>query len=183
MSLEQKIEAILFYKNEPVTLVELSKLLGHGKKEVGEAVESLQEFYKERGIVLVSDGESVSFGTNPSLSALVEEIQRDEFSRDLGRAGLETLAIILYKGTVSRREIDNIRGVNSTFTLRALLMRGLIERVESVTGERSYSYKPTLELLKHLGITKREDLPEYKEFLEKVENFVKSHQDESDESN
>lgn len=182
MNLESQIESILFFRNEPVTLTELSKLLGQEKKEVGDAIKSLQEFYRERGIVVVSDGESVSFGTSPNHSALIEKLQKEEFSRELGRAGLETLAIILYKGPVSRREIDHIRGVNSTFTLRALMVRGLIERVESISGERSYSYKPTLELYKHLGITKKEDLPEYADFLSKVENFIKTHKEAEDES-
>ncbi len=179
MNLESQIEAILLFMNEPISFVELAKILGKGKTEISEALKSLQDFYKDRGIVLVSDGEYASLGTSPALSSLVETIQREEFSRELGRAGLETLAIILYKGPVSRREIDHIRGVNSTFTLRALMVRGLAERAESSSGERSYSYKATLELYRHLGITKKEDLPEYNEFVSKIENFVKTHKEEN----
>jgi segregation and condensation protein B len=159
-TLEHKIEAILLFKNEPLSVNELSAILSVGHIELVQAITNLQNIYKDRGIVLVSTGEEISFGTHPSMSMLIEEIQKEELSRDIGKAGLETLAIVLYKGPVSRREIDYVRGVNSGFILRNLLIRGLIQKVE-LEGERSFSYKPTLKLFEHLGIEKREDLPEY----------------------
>lgn len=174
MNLESQIEAILFFKNEPVSISELAKLLNAGEKEIKDSVGILQDLNKNRGIVVVSDGESVSFGTHPALSAFIERLQKEEFSREIGRAGLETLAIILYKGPISRREIDNIRGVNSGFILRTLLIRGLIERAEGVSGERSYSYKATLKLLEYLGIARCEDLPEYQAAFKKIEEFIKN---------
>jgi Predicted transcriptional regulator containing the HTH domain len=172
LQLEQKIEAILLFKNEPVSLATLSKTLNVSQEDLRLTVSNLQKNYESRGIVIVSDGESICFGTNPNLSELIESMQKEEISKDIGRAGLETLSIILYKGPVSRREIDHIRGVNSGFILRNLLIRGLIERTEG--SERSYSYKPTLELLKHLGLTKIEELPEYSTALRKIEDFVRS---------
>lgn len=173
-NLESKIEAIIFFKNEPVTVKELSKLLGESGEAVKEALRNLQKFYKDRGIVLASDGEYTSFGTHPHLSEFIQKLQKEEFSRELGRAGLETLAIVLYKGPVSRREIDHIRGVNSSFILRNLLIRGLIERASDLSGERSYIYKATLKLLEYLGVTKLEDLPDYNNAFRKIEEFVKT---------
>ena len=176
-SLESKIEAVLFFKNEPVSIGELSKWLGEKSESVKESISHLSDSYKERGIVLVRDGENVSLGTHPSLSSLIENLQKEELSRDLGRAGLETLAIILYKGPVSRREIDHIRGVNSGYILRHLLVRGLIERADPSTtlgAGRSYSYKTTLKLLEYLGVTQREDLLEYESAFKKIEEFVKT---------
>jgi segregation and condensation protein B len=172
MNLENKIEAILFFKNEPLSFAELSKLTGEDIEKVKSAVSQLQEVYKEGGVVLIHDGESVSFGTNAAYSELIEGIQKEELSRELGRAGLETLSIVLYKGPVTRKEIDYIRGVNSAFVLRSLLVRGLIERID--TDSRGYSYKPTLKLFEYLGITKREDLPEYETAFKKMEEFVKT---------
>ncbi len=180
MNLENKIEAILFFKNEPVSFVELQKLVGASKEEIREAISKLQNEYANRGIVLMSDGEALSFGTHPEVSDLVEKIQKEELSRDLGKAGLETLAIVLYKNPVSRREIDHIRGVNSGFILRNLLIRGLVERGESIAGERSFSYKPTLKLLEYLGITKIEELPEYENAFAKLENFVKTTEQDNE---
>jgi segregation and condensation protein B len=179
MNLEHKIEAILLFKNEPVTTNELAKILAVSKVEVEEAVKNLHNFYTNRGVVVITDGEKITLGTNPELSGLIESIQKEEVSKDIGRAGLETLSIILYKGPVSRREIDHIRGVNSGFILRNLLIRGLIERTEG--NERSYSYKPTLELLRHLGVTRREELPEYATALRKMEEFIRSEPADANE--
>lgn len=149
--------------------------------DVREAVSNLTEFYKNRGLVIVSDKEFVSFGTHPDNSPLVENIQKEELSRELGRAGLETLAIVLYKGPISRREIDHIRGVNSSFILRALLIRGLVERVDGT--DRSYTYKATLKLLEYLGITRQEDLPEYENAFKKIEEFVRTTSEGQDQQN
>lgn len=171
-NLESKIESVLLFKNEPVTLAELSRLLKVSRENLQFAISNLQKNYENRGIVLVTNGEEVAFGTNPEASELIENLQKEELSRELGRAGLETLSIILYKGPISRREIDHIRGVNSSFILRTLLVRGLIERTES-TG-RSYSYKATLKLLEHLGLTRREDLPEYDAAFKKIEKFMET---------
>src|SRR3989344_7024091 len=174
--LESKIEAILFFKNEPVTLAELSKWLKVPRENIQSAISNLQKEYSSRGIVLVTNGEKVSLGTHPDQSQLIEGLQKEELSRELGRAGLETLAIVLYKGPVSRRETDHIRGVNSSFILRALLIRGLVEREEA--SGRGYSYKPTLKLLQYLGVTSHKDLPEYKTAFKKIEEFVETAQDE-----
>src|SRR3989344_1679196 len=172
--LEQKIESILFFKNEPITLAELSKMLGVPRENLEFSISNLQKKYENSGIVIVTDGELVSFGTHPDNSKLIEEIQKEELSRELGRAGLETLAIILYRGPVSRREIDHIRCVNSGYTLRSLLIRGLIERAD-IERERSYSYKPTLKLLQYLGVTAKEELPEFEAAFKKMEEFVKQN--------
>ncbi len=185
MNNESRIESVLFFKNEPVSIKELTKILDVSKDEVEKSISNLQNFYKDRGIVVVSDGEHVSFGTHPNVSELIESLQKEELSRELGRAGLETLSIVLYKGPISRREIDHIRGVNSGFILRALLIRGLVERADpstSLGAGRSYSYKATLKLLEYLGITRREDLPEYQTAFKKIEEFVKTEPTEQDES-
>lgn len=172
MTLESKIESVLLFKNEPVSATELAEWLDEKPETVKGALTNLAESYKNRGIVLVSDGELVSLGTHPESSILLEKLQKEELSRELGRAGLETLAVILYKGPISRREIDHIRGVNSSFILRSLLIRGLIERVEGT--ERSYTYKATLKLLQYLGVSKREDLPEFERAFKKMDEFVKT---------
>jgi len=177
-NLTSKIEAVLFFKNEPLTHQELAKILNCDIKEIQPAIIELQNIYRDRGIVIINTGEEISFGTHPDHSGMIESLQKEELSRDLGRAGLETLTIILYKGPISRREIDYIRGVNSGFILRNLLIRGLIERAESVSGERSFSYKPTLALFEHLGLSKREDLPDYENAFKKLEDFSKTREDE-----
>ena len=169
MNLEQKIEAILFYKNEPLEIRELSKLLGKGENEIKEALQNLSKSLENRGVCLVMTETEVSLATAPEMKDLIEKIAKDEMSSEIGKAGLETLAIVLYNGPVSRREIDYIRGVNSSFILRNLCVRGLVEREADSKDQRIFKYRSSLNLLAHLGIKKVEELPEFNMFRNKIE--------------
>lgn len=161
MNLETRIEAILFYKNEPLEIKKLAKLLGVGEGETKESLQNLSKSLEGRGICLIMTDNEVSLATAPQTSEFLEQIAKDEMSRDIGKAGLETLAIILYNGPISRREIDYIRGVNSTFILRNLCMRGLVEKEQDKEDLRVYKYKNSLPLLAHLGLKRVEELPEF----------------------
>ena len=170
MNLSSQIEAVLFFKAEPMTTKKLAVALKVKESEILTALSELENTLLNRGIALIRNGEEVELRTSPSVSALIETLTKEELSRDLGKAGLETIAVILYKGSAKRSEIDYIRGVNSSFILRNLLIRGLIER--EVDGCRGFLYKPTTDLLAHMGVAKLEELPEFdmvKEALKKFE--------------
>ncbi len=155
------IESILFFKNEPVSVAKLATVLSIDANTVEKALAEIQETYSTRGIRLVRNGDEVMFSTAPEASEIITALTKEELTRDIGKAGLEVLSIITYKGIVSRREIDYIRGVNSGFIVRNLLIRGLIEKTESKDGERSFAYKPTFELLSYLGVSSLKEMPEY----------------------
>ncbi len=180
MQLENHIEAILFFKGEAVSIKRLSEILEVPKEEVEKGLQELDKKLEGRGLVLIRLEDEVSLGTSKESSEIIEKITKEELIRDLGKAGLETLTIILYKGPVTRSEIDYIRGVNSQFILRNLLIRGLIERITNPKDERMYLYKPTFDLLSHLGISKIEDLPEYESLKKTIDKHLteKEIQDE-----
>ena len=134
-----------------------------GISEINEGIEKLKENLAGRGIVLLEKENDISLGTAPELSKLIEDLQKEELNKDLSKASLETLSIILYKNGVSRAEIDYIRGVNSSFTLRALSVRGLIEKSTDAKDSRRYIYKPSFEALSFMGIKSVEELPDYGE--------------------
>lgn len=161
MLLEQKIEAILFFKGEPMSRKKLSEFLGVGQTEINESIEKLKENFKNRGIILQEKDNDITLGTAPELSDLIEKLQKEELNKELSKASLETLSIILYKNGVGRSLIDYIRGVNSSFTLRALSIRGLIEKSIDPEDNRRYIYKPTFELLSFMGVKSVEELPDY----------------------
>lgn len=169
MDIENKIEAILFWKGEPISRKKLSEILKVGVIETNEGIEKLKENLRERGIVLIEKENEIMLGTAPELSNLIENLQKEELNKDLSKASLETLSIVLYKNGVSRAEIDYIRGVNSSFTLRALSVRGLVEREIDNKDNRRYIYKPSFELLSFMGVTSVEELPDYGE----VSNSIK----------
>ncbi|KKR45468.1 MAG: Segregation and condensation protein B, partial [Parcubacteria group bacterium GW2011_GWA2_40_14] len=107
--------------------------------------------------------------TAPELSETIEKIVKEERQRDLGRAGIETLSIIAYKGPVSKKEIEYIRGVNCQWALRSLLLRGLIEKKGSETDTRVILYTLTSETLRYLGLSHITDLPQYQEKQKQLE--------------
>lgn len=171
MDLPQKIEAILFWKAEPVSIKKLAGLLNEDVKTIRQGIEQLEQNLKGRGITLVQTDDDVMLGTAKELSSLIKELTKDELTRDLGKAGLETLSIVLYQGPISRTNIDYVRGVNSQFILRSLLIRGLVERIDNPSDARGFLYKPTLELLSNLGVSKITDLPEYDQVRAEIESF------------
>jgi DNA-binding MarR family transcriptional regulator len=79
----------------------------------------------------------------------------------LSKAQLEVLAIISYRGPISRTEIEAIRGVNCSYTLRALLLRELIERDGNPENLRGYVYTLSNQFLLSLGVATQEELPDF----------------------
>lgn len=181
MNLEAKIEAILFFKGEPISLERLAGILKVPKKEIGEAVAILKTKLEGRGIVLQEKGNEITLGTMPEMSDIIENLQKEELNKELSKASLEALSIILYKNGVSRAEIDYIRGVNSSFTLRALSVRGLVEKTLDPKDNRRYIYRPSFELLSFMGIKSVEKLPDYGEVNNSIEVSAKALEEESKE--
>ena len=165
------IEAVLFWKGEPISIKKLSQIFAKTEEEILTALNKLEESLTGRGVSLIRKEDEVALGTSKDTSELIEKLTKEELIRDLGRAGLETLSIIIYQGPISRAEIDYIRGVQSTFILRNLMIRGLVEKITNPKDQRSFLYKPTFELLSYMGITKIEDMPEFKEAKAEIENY------------
>ena len=159
--LDTLVEAILFWRGEPMTLPELCRALKQPSGDVKRALQTLTEKLSGRGIALIQAGDDIALATAPETHALIERLRKEELACDLGKAAIETLSIVLYKGEVRRRDIDYIRGVNSTAILRSLLIRGLIERAQSTTDERMFLYRPTVKLSALLGVKSVDELPEY----------------------
>ena len=131
----------------------------------------MKEELSGHGLVLLEKDDSVMLGTAPEASPLIETLIKEELSRDLGKAGLETLAIVLYEGPLTRADIDYVRGVNSSFILRHLLVRGLVERLPKPGDARTFLYGPTFQLLQYLGATKVENLTEYAKIRQELSAF------------
>lgn len=177
MNLESKLEALLFWKGEPLSKKKIETALGATKDEVEAALTALETSLLTRGIRLMRIDEDVELRTSPETSDMIMKLTKEELVRDLGKAGLETLSIILYKSPIKRSEIDYIRGVNSSFIVRNLLIRGLIERMteKDTAGQgmgRGYLYKPTIDLLAYLGVSKIEDLPDFAKVKSEMEAFA-----------
>jgi segregation and condensation protein B len=95
-----------------------------------------------------------------------------EIGEALSPAVSEVLAVVAYRGPLTRAQIEYIRGVNCCFTLRNLAMRGLVERKENPDDSRSYLYEISFDFLNSLGIKKVQELPEYEELIKKQEESI-----------
>ncbi len=161
--LKSQIESILFTSGEPVKISRIAKITGAAKPETENALMLLQNEYAggKRGLVILWKEDEAQMATAPENSVVVDQLVKSEIQENLSRASLEVLSIIAYRGPITRVKIEAIRGVNCSFTVRSLLMRGLVERIENPEDGRGYLYKISFEFLKKMGISRTEELPEY----------------------
>lgn len=171
--LSAELEALLFIYGEPLEIKKLTKILNIKESELQEALLLLETDLnrEERGLSLIQDKNKIQLATKPEFAKLLESITKQEFTELLTPAALETLSIVTYAGPITRADIEYIRGVNSSFILRSLLMRGLVEREADLKRSNAYVYKASFDLLRHLGLSKIEDLPDYQKYKEIVLNL------------
>ena len=164
--IKKHIESLLFISGEPMSVKNLSKILEVQEEEIKSAIESLKGDFsgQNRGLTIVENGDLYQLTTNPASSEIISKYLKETLKEDLTPASLETLAIISYKGPMTRPEIDNIRGVNSSFIIRNLLIRGLIERDLDTKKANAYVYKISFDLLHKLGLEKIDQLPGFQEY-------------------
>jgi len=158
------IEAVLFASDVPV---EADKLLGiiDGISDTSilfEIIEGLNREFEESGrpfrIVEVAGG--FQFETLPQYGMFVEKLYHTRSRPRLSRASLETLAIVAYKQSISKAEIDTLRGVDSDASIKTLQNRDLIETVgRGDSVGKPLLYGTTKEFLRYFGLKDIEDLP------------------------
>lgn len=164
--------AILFASGAPLEKKHLATLLGFQEKELTIALGALTDSLKGSGMALIESTTAVELRTAPEAAALVKKLRESELARDLGKASLETLAIIAYEEGATRGEVDWVRGVNSSASLRTLLMRGLIEGKEDAHDKRRVRYDLTTEALAYLGLTRATELPRHAELAREAKTII-----------
>jgi len=172
-NLTAKIEALLFIYGESLDIKKIADTLKIKAAEAREAIEELSEDLKKenRGLFLVREKDKAQLTTKPEFAKLLEDVVKEELHESLTSAALETLSIVVYAGPITRAELEYIRGVNSSFTLRNLLIRGLVTRESDAKRGNVYLYRPSSDVLRHLGIAKQEDLPEHERFRTLIEKM------------
>ena len=170
-TLAQRIEALLFSEGGPVTKKKLAQLLESDAAAIQTAAAELSQSLHNRGVALIETETELAFAVAPHMKDTVEKAYEKELGREIGDAGLEVLSIILYRGPSTRSRIDYIRGVNTSSTIRTLTARGLIERTQNPHDQREYLYRPTAELLAHLGVRNAEELPDYAKIASELAAF------------
>jgi segregation and condensation protein B len=165
MELKNLLESLFFVASRPLTLKELSDFSKKDIKDVEKAVSDLASEYTERdrGLRIIENNKKYQMASAPDNAKLIQEFLQTEISGELTPASLETLTIIAYRGPIKKSELEKIRGINCSLILRNLLIKGLIEEVDS-GDESDKEYNPSLEFIKFLGVNSLKDLPDYEKF-------------------
>ncbi len=169
ITLSNTLEALLFSEGGSLTRTKVTKILGCTDEECAQAIQTLAARLTH-GITLLQTETEVALAIAPTTAHVIDEVYAGD-KAEIGDAGLEVLAILLYSGPSTRATIDYIRGVNSSFSVRALLTRGLIERAHNPGDSREYLYRPTVQLTAHLGARSSQELPEYASIRAELEAF------------
>ncbi len=168
--LDEILESLLLVSGGGLKTEEIAEHLEIKTSEVNASVKRLKEKYSGKcGIHLLTYNGKVQFASNPSYSDVIACVLNPIRERDLSTAALETIAIIAYRQPVTRLEIEQIRGVNSEYTVQMLLKNNLIE----VVGRKEAVGKPLLfgttdEFLKRFQLESISDLPDYETLLESI---------------
>jgi segregation and condensation protein B len=156
---EAALEALLFVAERPLARREIATLAGVDRETVDARVGDLETSLAARGIRLVISGDRLELATAPEAGRLIGRYIGADATR-LSPAALETLAIVAYRQPVTKGAVERIRGVDSDYTMRALLHRRLIvELGRSETPGRPYLYGTDFEFLERFGIASLDELP------------------------
>ncbi|MDD3156277.1 MAG: SMC-Scp complex subunit ScpB [Candidatus Pacebacteria bacterium] len=169
IKLKYLVEGVLFASGEPISLDKLSDLLSSTKEDIENSILELINEYQEenRCFDIIKNGSEnkilYQIVTNKNISSIVQKLNNTVLEGDLTKSALDVLSIVMYRAPLNRSEIDDIRGVNSSYILRSLVLRGLINRYQNPDRRNEYLYEPSFELLKHLGINDVSCLPDFEE--------------------
>ncbi|MBI2453983.1 MAG: SMC-Scp complex subunit ScpB [Parcubacteria group bacterium] len=169
-NLEQILEGLLFAYGEPISLKKLEGVVKKKAADINLALNNIKTALSQRGIRLISKNNEWQLVADTVASAYIEKLIKSEMQQELTPAGLEVLALAAYRGPITKHGIESIRGVNSTYVLRNLMARGLVEKNEL---SKPASYEISLAALRKLGLEQREDLPRYIEHKQEISNVEK----------
>ncbi|MBQ3211543.1 MAG: SMC-Scp complex subunit ScpB [Oscillospiraceae bacterium] len=162
MDIKSSLEAILFAAGDSVPVARLSLILEVNEDEIVKAAEELADSYIDegRGIRLLRLDKSLQMCSAPEYAELISKTLEQRKPARLSQAALETLSVVAYFQPVTRSFIEQMRGVDSSYTVSVLEERGLIE----VSGRmdvpgRPLVYKTTDVFLRTMGISELSQLP------------------------
>lgn len=156
---EAQLEALLFVAERPLSRREIGTVAGVDRATVDERLGDLEVTLAERGIRLALSGDRVELVTAPEAGALVARYIGADAVR-MSPAALETLAIVAYRQPITKGGVERIRGVDSEYSVRALLHRRLVTELGRAEAPgRPILYGTGFEFLERFGLTSLDDLP------------------------
>ena len=155
------MENILFAAGDSVEIDRVAQALGLDAQEMDAFLAREMEARRQgHGLVIMRFDDKIQLATRADCADTLYALFGEQTKEDLTRAMMETLAIIAYKQPVTRAEVEELRGVNSSYVLNSLAERGLIEEAgrKDVVGKPKL-YRTGEAFLRHFGISSVEELP------------------------
>ena len=162
MNIKSALEAILFAAGEPVPAARISLILEQDEETVWDAARELSEQYEKegRGIRILKLDKALQMCSAPEYAAVIGKTLEQRKPPMLSQPALETLAVVAYFQPVTRAYIDQVRGVDSSYTVGVLIDRGLIERCGKLDVPGRPSLLRTTDVfLRTMGISELSQLP------------------------
>lgn len=172
------LEALLLVSSEPVSALELAKVLEASPGDVSEALADLAAEYSDanRGFQLREVAGGWRLFTHPGHHELVERYVLSWDTSRLSQAALETLAVIAYHQPCTREGVKAVRGVNSDGVIASLREKGLVREVGRGNGHAgAILYGTTKAFLERFGLRSLRDLPNLEDFApdEESRQFIR----------
>lgn len=182
LELKAAVEAMIFASGEPVPAARISLVLGVPEQEVFDCAERLAEEYESggRGIRLVRLDKSLQMCSAPQYAKLIARVIEHRAPPKLSPPALETLAVVAYFQPVTRVYVDEVRGVDSSYTVSSLVEKGLIEPTGRLEAPgRPTLYKTTEAFLRVMGVSELSELPKLPDMastdgLEKLQGAIEA---------
>jgi segregation and condensation protein B len=169
------VEAILLLADEPIAAQHIGEVLERPRADVESVLRDLADEYTAtgRGFVLREVAGGWRLYTSPDCAPWLERFARRSSHARLTAATLEVLAVVAYRGPISRAQIAEIRGVDSDGVVRTLLGRGLIRESGRDEGPGAPALlSVTADFLERMGLRGLEDLPPLRTFMPDTEAVV-----------
>lgn len=161
--IKRAIEAILFAAGDPVGVDRMALAIGAGRDQIKENLKALMDAYsfERRGMRIIRLEDAYQMVSAQELSEVISRALETRKPPKLSASALETLTVIAYYQPTTKAFVEQIRGVDSSYTISALLNKKLIEEQGrlSVPG-RPILYGTTPDFLRTFGIASLDDLPE-----------------------
>ena len=176
MDIEQlmpHVEALIFASERPITMIEMTEMLGQALEEqiegerIATCIDAIREKYEAAyyPFQLREAGGGYQFLTKKAYHKTVLQLNGDKHIKKLSTAAMETLAIIAYKQPITKTEIEFIRGVSADYSIQKLLEKELIViagRNENMVG-KPLTYTTSKNFMDYLGINNSGELPQLKD--------------------
>ena len=163
MEYERILESILFASGDPYPISRLAELMGLSEGEVAEAAQRLGDSlrFDNRGICLVRLEDSLQLCSSPENADWVRRALDTRRPARLSPAALEVLAIAAYFQPVTRSYVEQLRGVDSSYTMGLLVDKGFLEPVGRLDAPgRPMQFCTTALFLRTFGLSSLEELPD-----------------------